>query len=218
MSSRSRTERAGALGPGRPGSAVRITANLVRLLALASAVAAFGLFGLEGGVRFTLVVLALLVPRAAGGIPAPFDLALGVTLLLAGWSSTAAWYRALPWIDWPVHAVTTGAIAAMLYLLLARFGLLPGLQDRPLRQHPASVVLLTVALGFAAGSVWELYEWLANNALGGSILVSYDDTVADLLMDGSGSAVAGLALAAWARRDRRTGHGPDTDLGARRAR
>ncbi len=35
---------------------------------------------------------------------------------------------------------------------MARFGLLPSLPERPLRAHPGSVVLLTVALGFAAGS------------------------------------------------------------------
>jgi hypothetical protein len=62
------------------------------------------------------------------------------------------------------------------------------------------VVLLTVALGFAAGAVWELYEWFANNVLGGSILVSYEDTIADLLMDGTGSLIAGLGLVVWAAR------------------
>lgn len=183
---------------------VRVLADLIRAGTLVSAVGAFFLFPLEGGVRFTLVFIALLVPRLVGGIPAPFDLAYCATLLLATWSTTAGWYKALPWIDWPVHAVTTGSIAGMLYLLLARYGLLPGLQDRPLRGHPGSVVLLSVALGFAAGSVWELYEWAANNLLQAGILVGYDDTIADLLMDGSGSLVTGLGLVAWAARHRRT--------------
>jgi hypothetical protein len=95
-----------------------------------------------------------------------------------------------------VHAATPGSIAAMLYLLTARFGLLPGLHDWPLHGHPGSVMLLTVALGFAAGALWKLYEWFANNVLGASILVSYDDTIADLLMGGCGSLVAGLGLVA----------------------
>ena len=67
--------------------------------ALASAVGAFVLFGLEGGVKFILVALALAVPRLVGGIPAPFDVAYCATLLLATWSATAAWYQAVPWID-----------------------------------------------------------------------------------------------------------------------
>lgn len=183
----------------------RLLSDLVRAAALASAAGAFFLFGLEGGVKFTLVLLALTVPRLVGGIPAAFDLAYCATLLLATWSATAAWYRTIPWIDWPVHAVTTGSIAAMLYLLMARFSLLPGLQDRSLRRHTGSVVLLTVALGFAAGALWELYEWFANNVLGGNILVSYDDTIADLLMGGCGSLVAGLSLVAWAARRQRRG-------------
>ncbi|MDQ4094204.1 MAG: hypothetical protein M3143_12650 [Actinomycetota bacterium] len=178
---------------------VRVLSDLVRAAALASAVGAFFL-GLDGGLKFTLVFLALAMPRLVGGIPPPFDLAYCTTLLLATWSATAGWYRAVPWIDWPVHAVTTGSIAVMLYLLMARFGLLPGLQHRPLRGHPGSVLLLTVALGFAAGAMWELYEWLANNVLGASILVGYDDTIADLLMDGVGSLIAGLGLVTWAIR------------------
>jgi hypothetical protein len=178
----------------------------MRVAALASAIGGFFLFGLEGGVRFTLVFLALAVPRLVGGIPAPFDLTYCAALLLATWSATAAWYRAIPWIDWPVHAITTGSIAAMLYLLMVRFSLLPGSSDRPLREHAGSVVLLTVALGFAADAVWELYEWFANNVLGASILVSYDDTIADLLMDGSGSLVAGLGLVAWAARRQQHRH------------
>ncbi len=174
----------------------------MRLAALASAVNGFFVFGLEGGVKFMLVFGVLAVPRLVGGIPAPFDLAYCTTLLLATWSTTAAWYRALHGSDWPVHAVTTGAVSAMLYLLLARAELLPGLRDQPLRGHPGSVVLLTVAVGFGVGAVWELYEWFANNVLGGSILVGYNDTIADLLMDGCGSLVAGFALVAWRARGR----------------
>lgn len=187
----------------QPLTLVRALADLVRLAALASAVGAFFLFPIEGGVRFSLVFVALLVPRLAGRIPAPFDLAYCVTLLLAAWAAAAGWYRTAAWVDWPVHAVTTGAIAAMLYLLLARFGLLPDLLDRPLRGHPSSVVLLTVALGFAAGALWELYEWLGKALLQGTMLVGYDDTIADLFMDGVGSLVGGLGLVAWAASNRR---------------
>jgi hypothetical protein len=192
------------------GPPVRVLADLVRLITLASAASASALFGTEGVIRFTLVFLASLVPRLIGRIPAPFDLLYSTALLLAAWSMTAKWYQVIPWIDWPVHAVTTGAIAAMLYLMLARFGLLPGLRVSPLRRHSTSVVLLIVALGFAAGSVWELYEWLANHLLAAGILVGYDDTIADLLMDGAGSLLAGLALVAWSHREQRIGSGSAT--------
>ncbi len=185
------------------GSTIHRLADLARVVALASAVSGFFVFGLEGGVKFTLVFAALAIPRLVGGIPAPFDLAYCTALLLATWSTTAAWYRVLPWIDWPVHAVTTGAISVLAYLLLSRADLLPGLRDQPLRGHPGAVVLLTVALGFGLGAIWELYEWFVNNVLGGSILVSYNDTIADLLMDGSGSLIAGFALVVWRARGRR---------------
>ena len=175
----------------------RVLADLLRIVGAGSVAAAFFLFGLDGAGKFGLVLLALLAPRVAGRIPGPFDLAYCATVLLATWSATGGWYRAIPWIDWPVHGVTTGTIAAMIYLMLARFDTFPGLRDRPLRGHPSAVVLLTVSLGFAAGASWELYEWFANNLLGASMNVSYVDTIADLFMDACGSLLAGLGLVVW---------------------
>ncbi len=84
-----------------------------------------------------------------------------------------------------------------------------------LRHHRVSLVLLTVALGLAAGVLWELYEWVATSIFpSASIAVGYDDTVLDLTMDGSGSLVAGLVLLARRRAGLGTGRRADIGLTA----
>lgn len=175
-----------------------VLADLVRLAALASAVSAFSLSGVEDGVRFSVVFLASTMPWLVGRIPAAFDLVYCAALLLTTWSMTAGWYRGVAWFDRPVHAVTTGAVAAMLYLVLARLGQLPALQESARRRNLISVVLLTVALGFAAGAVWEICGWVADHMLGVASSISHADMIADLLMSGLGALLAGLALIGWA--------------------
>lgn len=59
--------------------------------------------------------------------------------------------------------------------------------------------------GLAAESVWELYEWAANNMSGAGIPVGYADMLVDLLMGGFGALPAGLTLAAWVARNRGAG-------------
>lgn len=175
-----------------------LLADAVRLAALASIAAAYLWYGWAEVARFTLVLAGLLVPRLAR-VPRPFDLAYCATLLLAAWSGVAGWYSAITWWDVMVHTVTTGAVAALAYLVLARMDLVHDLHDvRRLSHHHVSIVLLTVALGFGAGVLWEFWEWIGNRYLMASIHVGYTDTVADLAADGAGSLLAGLLLVTWA--------------------
>lgn len=202
-----------------------VLADVVRLAALASIVAAYLWYGWSEVARFAIVLVGLLVPRLAK-VPRPFDLAYCATLLLAAWSGVAGWYSAITGWDLAVHTVTTGAVAALAYLVLARLDVVHDLHDtRRLSHHHASIVLLTVALGFSAGVLWEFWEWVGNRYLRASIHVGYTDTVADLAADGSGSLLAGLLLVAWAvagwgthRRDGQhpQGRDPERDEPARR--
>lgn len=202
-----------------------VLADVVRLAALASIGAAWLWYGWAEVARFALVLVGLLVPRLAK-VPRPFDLAYCATLLLAAWSGVAGWYAAITWWDLLVHTVTTGAVAAMVYLVLARLEVVHDLHDRRrLSHHHVSVVLLTVTLGFATGVLWEFWEWFGNRYLQGSIHVGYTDTIGDLAADGTGSLLAGLGLVAWAsagwgthRRDERhpSGHDSERDLPAGR--
>ncbi len=174
-----------------------ILADVLRMAAVASLLAALVWYPVEAWLRFGLLVPILLLPRRLG-VPRPFDAALCATLLLATWAGVAGWYREIWWFDEAVHFVTIGAVAATSYLILAIRGLLPGPQDALIRRHRASVMILTVSLGLAVASVWEFYEWAANHLPSTSVHVGYDDTIADLAFGGAGALVAGLLLAAWA--------------------
>ncbi|WP_432076276.1 hypothetical protein [Streptomyces wuyuanensis] len=186
---------------------LRITADAVRLLVLASAVVA-GVTSREGTLLLALLFLALLVPRVAR-LPALLDLMVCASLTWATWSQVWHWYRVVGWYDTVVHFVTPGTVAAALHLLLSRYRLLPSPDDERLRR--AAVPLTTTALGAAVACLWEMYEWLIVDVFDTPIRVGYQDTVADLAAGMGGSLTAGLMLAWWAARGGHAGtagHGP----------
>lgn len=166
-----------------------LIADVFRAAVLAGAVVALLSDQVEGALRLGLVFLILLAPRLAG-LPRPIDLAVSVLLPLATVASLFHWYRSVGWLDWVMHACTTGALAAMGYLLLVRSPLLPAREH----QSAGSTVLLTTMTGVTLGVVWEFYEWCAEKVFGIRIGVGYTDTVADLAMDTLGSLAAGLVL------------------------
>jgi hypothetical protein len=191
----------GLARPPRTPSAA--AADLVVVAVLVSGVAVLIDADLEGGLRFFGVAVLLVWLRWLD-VPRPFLAAFGLGLLLSSWANAAAWYQDVWWMDVVLHFGLTGATAAMAYLVLARLDVLPALHDGVVGRRAAPVVVLTVALGLAIGALWEVYEWIAVEWLDQtSIIVGYDDTIHDLVMDGLGSLVAGFLLLWWAR----TGHG-----------
>jgi hypothetical protein len=150
-------------------------------------------------VRFA-VVIGVLAWARLGRLIRPLYAALAVTLLLATVAMAADWYARVPWVDIPIHAATTGAVAASMLVGLIRVGLLPGLHSRLLVRQRAAVVLLVTAIGVTVGVGWECYEWVATHVFGVTMVVGYTDTIGDLTMDAAGSILAGLGVAAWAGR------------------
>ncbi|MEU8844805.1 hypothetical protein AB0C70_00850 [Streptomyces sp. NPDC048564] len=176
--------------------ALRVAADGVRFLVLASAVAA-GVASREGTLLLALLFLALFVPRLAR-LPALLDLLVCASLTWATWSQVWHWYRLVGWYDTVVHFVTPGVVAAALHLLLSRYRLLPSPDDVRLRR--AAVPLITTAVGAVVACLWEMYEWLAVDVFDEPIRVGYQDTVVDLAAGMGGSLTAGLMLAWWAAR------------------
>jgi hypothetical protein len=188
----------GTSAPGAvPTSTVHARAGLVpgdvvRAAAAASVVVAVGLDGVAVAL-FLLVLGATMVPRALG-LAAPLDVAYGATLLASAWAAQLEWYRAVPWLDLPVHAACTGLVAAVAYVALVRAGMLadPGAL-RPGRAR-VGVLVVTTGLGAVLAILWELGEWAGHTYLDDRIGVGYGDTVTDLAAGLLGAVVAGLLL------------------------
>lgn len=174
----------------RPSGPAEITADVVRVVGLLSvAVAAIWWTGTDAGV-LALALPALLVPRFVGVRPG-FDIAFGITVLVASWSNVLDLYRTVAGWDLVVHVVCTGFIAAMAYLALVRWDIMP----RPPRARRAAVIF-TAALGLAASALWEMVEWLGKTFVTDEIFVTYNDTIGDMAVGGLGALLAGFVVAA----------------------
>ncbi|UKJ64831.1 hypothetical protein H1Q78_05450 [Cellulosimicrobium cellulans] len=181
-----------------PAHGAFVPGDVVRAAAAASLVVAVGLDGVAVAL-FLLVLGGTMVPRALG-VTAPLDVAFGGTLLASAWAAQLEWYRAVPWLDLPVHAACTGLVAAVAYVALLRTGLLadPGTL-RPGRARAGTLVVVS-GLGAVLAVLWELGEWAGHTYLDDRIGVGYGDTVTDLAAGLLGAVVAGLLLPGSLRR------------------
>lgn len=166
-----------------------ITADLIRIAGLLSFF--FSLFFFElaqaGVIAFTLP--GLVIARFLGMKPWP-DIILTSSLLIAGWSNLFELYTSITWWDLLIHFLCAGGLAAVAYLLLARYGAvpLPG-------SHPGAAIILTTTLGLALGVLWEIVEWVGFTFITQQIYVTYEDTISDLIMGGLGALVGGCVIA-----------------------
>lgn len=173
-----------------PRSPAELLADGMRVLGVVSIVAAIiGWPPVAAGV-LGLVLIGLVLPRFLGIRP-PVDAAICIVLLIAGWSSVIDVYGAIAWWDILVHFALNGLIAAMLYILLIRVGFVP--DPAATRVPLAATVTLTVALGLAAGVLWEVGEWAGHTFVDERIFVGYTDSIGDLAVGGAGALAAGLA-------------------------
>jgi hypothetical protein len=142
-----------------------------------------------------LALLGVFGARFLGVRPA-LDVALGVTVLVAAWSSVLDIYSRVAGWDLVVHFTANGLIAAASFVLLKRIGAIAPGGSR------LQVAVLTTMIGMSAAVVWEVAEWVGHNFIDPSIFVAYDDTIGDLVAGALGSLVAGLAMRFLAARSR----------------
>ncbi|SFI19332.1 MULTISPECIES: DUF2238 domain-containing protein [Microbacterium] len=173
----------------RPRGVAEILADAVRVAGVLSIlVAAIWWTGTDAGI-LSLALPALLAPRFVGVRPG-FDIAYGVTVLVASWSNVLDLYRTITGWDLVVHTVCTGLIAAIAYLALVRWGIAP-----PPREARRAAVIFTAALGLAASAVWEIIEWIGKTFVTDEIFVTYTDTIGDMAVGALGSIAAGFLVA-----------------------
>jgi hypothetical protein len=143
----------------------------------------------------------------AATMSAAFLVALGVILLAPRWSALIsllfvvalmlnaagyAWHLfATPGpFDEIVHAFTIFSITLWLGLDIYA----PRITE--LLQHGLLFTLTLLAVGMAIGAVWEIAEYLIDGIAGVNVLNSYNDTIIDLGMDGTGAGFAAV-LCLW---------------------
>ncbi|MET0954803.1 MAG: hypothetical protein ABWY68_02555 [Cryobacterium sp.] len=183
-----------------PTGPAATTADALRVAALLGIVVAGLGWGAVAGWSVALVAGGMVVPRLLGVRPS-VDIAFGVVLLVAVWSSVLDIYITTMWWDIPVHFLANGLCAAVAYIALLRLRVLADASALPRPRLSAAVV--TTALGFTLGVLWEFFEWVGHTFLDPGIFVGYTDSIGDLFWGGAGAVIAGCALPYLA------GHGPE---------
>lgn len=166
-----------------------LPADVVRVLTLVSIPVATIGWGTTSFAVMSLALFGVVLPRMLGLRPA-FDLAVCVLVFVAGWSSALEWYTSVFLWDKLIHVVLTGLLAALLAVIAADLRLVPHAPGA----GRIAVSLLVFCAGLAIGAVWEVAEWLGHNFIDPAIHVGYDDTIGDLVADGLGGLLVGLAL------------------------
>ncbi|POH63698.1 hypothetical protein C3B60_16450 [Cryobacterium zongtaii] len=175
----------------RPSGLAEATADALRALALVGIVVAGVGWGPLSGISLALVAGGMLLPRLLGLRPS-VDIAFGVVVLVAVWSSVLGIYLTTRWWDLPVHFLTNGLCAALLYIVLVQFRVLADADTLPRPMLSAAVV--TTTLGLALGVLWEVFEWFGHTYLDPEIFVGYNDSIGDLVWGGAGALLAGCGM------------------------
>jgi hypothetical protein len=181
------------------GRAVRDPIDVLRLAFAAGAVVAAWRGDLESAARLALTFLAVAGARALT-LPRLFDLAFVVGMALQAFGNSLGLFDEFSSYDLVVHFVLPLACAPCLYILLARLDVVPDLAGGTERHHHAGIFVITFALGLSLGALYEVYEWVADNWLGGALRVGYGDTISDLVDDALASLAGGAFLVLWASR------------------
>lgn len=142
-------------------------------------------------------ILAFILPALVGarfiGVPAAFDIAFSITVQIAAWSNVIDLYRTVEWWDVVMHLVCTAVLTAMLYELLVRLDVVPGLGAPTLKRR--TVIVAFTGIGLAISALWEMVEWVGFVGITDDIFVEYHDTIGDMAVGGLGSLIAGIVVA-----------------------
>lgn len=180
---------------------VRGPIDFAQLSILAGAVYWFAGGNASNGARFLLTWIVLVVVSRVIRPPRVFDLLFFIGMSLQAWGNAGAAFQHIPYYDRLVHGILTAAIASLIYIGLVRLHVMfdPKAEDHHPRHAMVGMFLATMAFGMAVGVLYEIYEYAVDSTFGAdTLIVGYQDTIFDLVMDTVGGAGGGLLLALWA--------------------
>ena len=143
--------------------------------------------------------VVLQVPRFLR-LPLLFDWAFLAAWTLQALGQVAGFWSRIPWWDTLVHAALPAVLAPTGVILLIRAGFLPDILRPTTRRQAVGVVMVVFLVATGFGSVYEIYEWVADSALGTHYQPSNDDTMTDTTANAVGGIVGGVLLLAGATR------------------
>ena len=160
------------------------------LAAVCIVVAGIG-WGPISGASLAGVTVGMFLPRLLR-VRSSFDSAFGIVVLVAVWSSVLQIYITTKWWDLPMHFLTNGLWAAVIYISLVRLGVIADAATLPRPRLSAAV--MATALGFSLGVLWEISEWIGHTSIDEEIFVGYNDSIGDLFWGGVGALLAGIFI------------------------
>jgi uncharacterized membrane protein YjdF len=120
-------------------------------------------------------------------------LLLGLGIALAG--NILGWAQSFNWFDETMHFFVP--FAASLVACMALYGK----AIMGARSHPVPMVLVVTLVGVGLGGLWEIAEWLYDQAFTqANTIKGKQDTIIDLILDALGALLAGILAVRLANR------------------
>ena len=145
-----------------------------------------------GGFAGSVVLLLSFAPamierRWKLALPVEFTLITSVFLYASfALGEARDFYERIWWWDLALHGLSALTIGVIGFLLIYVFYMTNRIQLRP-----GWMATITFALAVSVGTMWEIFEYLADLLLGLSMQKSgLDDTMSDLMIDATGAALA----------------------------
>lgn len=177
---------------------IRDPLDVLRYAFIAGAIA-YAVMGRAGSSGLIAASVLLLVARIVN-LPRWFDFSVIAAMALIAWGTAFSLYGDYYFYDNLVHGVSPFFYTPVLYLALARLGVLPEPEDTRGAYQYAGVFVTTLALGMAVGAGYEIVEWLSDSLLGTHFVKSTGDTGSDLLEGALGSLAAASLVTVWSVR------------------
>ena len=177
------------------GRVVRDPLDVLRILYFAGTIVwvVAGGAAADGLVGGSLVILA----GRLVSLPRFYDLSLIVALAITGWGSALHMYGQHGWYDNVVHALMPALVTPIVYVLLARLGVVPELRDFTQVHYQLGFFLIAFSFGMMIAGGWEVIEWWLDQWTGETRVKDAADTASDLTSGVFGSIGAGFLLIGW---------------------
>ena len=178
------------------GRVVRDPVDLIRLGLLAGALASVLAAEWGHAARFA-AGLGLSVLVRAGEAPRPFDALFALAMSMLAWGALLGADADAGYAT-ATRAVTSMAVAVILYLLLVRVRAVPDLAGKSDIHERTGILLTATSLGFGVGMLYEIAAWATRDLLDARA-TTFEELIAHMAIGFAASAAGAALLVVWDR-------------------